>query len=230
MAQQLSGTLTNFITRIRRYLAEDDSNKSRWDNDFIKQIFNSQYRKRCTQLQMAHEGYFTIVATRDIIANQNRYAWPSQFMRLFKMELVREDGRRVPIQREERHFSVLSFPNSGGDEWLPTYRPVGSGFMLEPASITDIANGLRLEYTGVPTELTANGDTLHSDFPSILDELLVLDTVVAAFDAEGMQEDGQVRTILRQRAEWQFEWDRYIDGRMVSRQKVIPFAVHYNDS
>lgn len=230
MAEQLSGTLNNFIIRIRRYLNEDDEDKSRWSNDFLKQMFNSQYRKRAAELQMAHEGYFTIVATRDILANQNRYAWPSGFMRLFKMELVRADGRRVPIQREERHYSVLQFPNSGGDEWLPNYRPVGSGFMLEPASNAAIPNGLRLEYTGIPTELTADGDTLHSDFPSILDELLVLDTVVIAFDAEGIQEDGQVRTILRQRVEWQANWERFIDGRMVARQKVTPFVTHYQDA
>jgi hypothetical protein len=45
-----------------------------------------------------------------------------------------------------------------------------------------------------------------------------------------MQEDGQIRTLLRQKAEWQMQWERYIDGRMVARQKVTPFAAHYADS
>ncbi len=227
---ELTGTFSNFIVRIRRYLNEDDSTKSRWSDPFIKQMFNSQYRKRCTELYMAHEGYFTIVVTRDIVANQNRYAWPSSFQRLFKMEIVREDGRRVPIQREERHYSVLQFPNSGGDEWIPTYRPVGSGFMLEPASNTEILNGLRMEYAGIPDELTADGDTLHSDFPGILDEILVLDTTVVALDAEKLLEYGPGAAIQRQRAEWQADWDRFIDSRMVSTQKIIPFITHYQDS
>lgn len=230
MAQQLTGTLANFIVRVRRYLNEENADKSRWTDNFIKQLINSQYRKRCAELEMAHEGYFTIIATRDVVANQNRYAWPTGFMRLFKMEVVRSDGRRIPIQREERHFNVLHVPNSGGDNWVPNYRPVGSGFMLEPASNESITDGLRLEYTGIPEELTADGDSLHSDFPTILDELLVLDAVIAALDAEGIQEDGQVRTILRQKAEWENQWSRYIDGRMVARQKVTPFAVHYSDA
>ena len=230
MAEQLTGTLSNYITRVRRYVNEEDSTKSRWSDDFLKQIFNTQYRKRCAELEMAYEGYFTIVATRDVVADQNRYAWPTGFMRLFKMEVVRQDGTRVPLQREERHYASLSSPSSGGESWLPNYRPIGSGFMLEPASNVAVTNGLRLEYTGLPVELTANGDSLHSDFPTILDELLVIDSVVAAFDAEGIQEDGQVRTILRQRQEWQVYWERYIDGRMVSRQKVTPFVAHYGDS
>lgn len=232
MAQQLSGTLSNFVIRVRRYLNEDTAAKSRWTDEFLKHLFNTQYRLRCAELQMAHEGYFTIVATRDIVANQNRYAWPANFQRLFKMEVVREDGRRVPIQREERHYHVLQIPNSGGDEWLPNYRPVGSGFMLEPASNVDITNGLRIEYTGIPVELTDDGDTLHSDFPGILDELLVLDTVVVAMDAERYLESapGQLDSIQRQRAEWQVKWERFIDSRMVARQKVTPFVTHYLDS
>jgi hypothetical protein len=232
MAQQLSGTLNNFITRVRRYLNEDTATKSRWDDDFLKHLFNTQYRLRCAELYMAHEGYFTIVATRDVVANQNRYAWPSGFQRLLKMELVREDGRRVPIQRQERHYHVLQIPNSGGDEWLPDYRPVGSGFMLEPASNVAVTNGLRLEYAGVPEELTDDGDTLHSDFPAMLDEILVLDTVMVAMDAERFLESnpGQVDSIQRQRMEWQVKWERFIDGRMVSRQQVTPFATHYSDA
>ena len=228
--QQLSGTLSNFIIRIRRYLNESDTTKSRWTDDFLKQLFNSQYRLRCTELHMAHEGYFTLIATRNIIADQNRYAWPTGFMRLTKMEVVRSDGRRVPIQREERHYTVLNIPQSGGDDWLPTYRSIGSGFVLEPASISSIVGGLHIEYNGVPEELTANVDSLHSDFPIIFDELLVIDTAIVAMDSQRFHETGAVDMLTRQRLEWNERWERYIDGRMVSRQKVTPFITHYNDA
>ena len=232
MAAQLTGTFSNFLIRVRRYLNEDTASKSRWSQEFLKHLFNTQYRVRSAELEMAHEGYFTIVATRDIVANQNRYAWPSSFQRLFKMEIVRADGRRVPIQREERHFASLNTPSAGGDEWLPDYRPVGSGFMLEPASTQSITNGLRIEYTGIPEELIDDGDTLHSDFPAMLDEILVLDTVVVAMDAERYLESspGQMDSVQRQRMEWQVKWERFIDGRMVSTQKVIPFIPSYLDA
>lgn len=233
MANQLSGTFSNFITRVRRYLNEDDSTKSRWGDNFLKQLFNSQYRKRCGELFMAFEGYFSLVATRNIVADQSRYTWPDGFTRLLKMEVVRTDGRRVPLEREERHYDTY-FPStvtgSGGDEWLPTYRPIGSGFVLEPPSNEAITDGLRIEYHGVPEELTADADKLHSDFPALLDELLVLDTVIVALDAEGLQETGQLHTILRQRQEWEVRWERFIDGRMISRHRIHPFIVHYGDS
>ena len=230
MAQELNGTFEQYLIRVRRYLNESDTTKSRWTDAFLQQLFNSQYRLRCTELHMAYEGYFTLIATRDVVADQNRYAWPSGFMRSTKIEVVRSDGRRVPLQREERHYNVLNIPSSGGDDWLPTYRAVGSGFVLEPASNADITGGLHIEYLGVPEELTADGDNLHSDFPAIFDELLVLDTAVVANDAEGFHESGSVDMLVRQRLEWIEKWERYIDGRMVSRQKITPFVAHYNDA
>lgn len=227
---ELSGTLSNFIIRVRRYLNESEASKSRWSDAFLNQLFNTQYRRRCGELYMAYEGYFTMVATRDVVANQGRYAWPDGFQRLLKLEVVRSDGRRMPVLREERHYNVLHTPSSGGDDWIPCYRPIGSGFVLEPASNEAISGGLQIEYTGVPEELTAANDMLHSDFPTLLDELLVLDTVIAALDAEGIQETGQVLTVLRQREEWQVRWERFIDMRMVSRNKVTPFVGPYFDA
>ena len=188
MAQQLTGTLANFIVRIRRYLREEDSTISQWTNDFLQQIFNTNYRLRCSDLIMAHEGFFVIVGTLDVVENQGRYAWPTGFVRLLKMELVRDDGRRVPIQREERHYNLLPTASSGGDDYMPTYRPVGSGFVLEPEPLQAVTQGLQLEWNGVPEELTADDDTMHSDFPAMFDELVVLDTAITAMDQEGLQE------------------------------------------
>jgi hypothetical protein len=64
----------------------------------------------------------------------------------------------------------------------------------------------------------------------MLDELLVLDTAAALFDAEQMQEEGRARSILRLRAEWELKWERFIDQRMVSSNSVTPFRTHYLDS
>ena len=227
---ELTGTLANFRTRVRRYLNETVAEKSRWSTEFLNQLFNAQYRLRCGELFMAHEGYFTLVATRDVVADQSRYTWPDGFSRLLKLEIVRSDGRRVPIQREERHFSALPASFSGGDDWFPTYRPIGSGFLFEPTPTQAITDGIRMEYTGVPVELTADADQLNSDFPTLLDELLVLDTVVAALDAEGLQETGQLHTIIRQREEWRLRWERFIDGRLVAARRIIPFVGPYSDS
>jgi hypothetical protein len=227
---QLTGTLANFIVRVRRYVGEETAAKSFWSDDLIKQVFNSCYRRRAAELIMAFEGYFTVVATRDSVSNQERYAWPTSFERLFKMELVRTDGRTVPIQRQERHYGAKPAPEGAGDSYNPTYRSIGSGFVLEPAPIVGTPGQIRMEYAITPTELTANDDELHSDFPTMLDEILVLDTAVTLFDQEQTQEEGRLRSVLRLRAEWEMTWERFIDNRMVSSNKVTPFRTHYRDS
>jgi hypothetical protein len=87
-----------------------------------------------------------------------------------------------------------------------------------------------MEYAVTPTELTADDDELHSDFPSMMDEILVLDTAVSLFDQEQVQEEGRARSILRLRAEWDLDWERFIDNRMISSNKVTPFNTHYRDA
>lgn len=227
MASQLTGTLANFIVRIRRYIGEETAAKSYWSDDLIKQTFNANYRRRCSELIMAFEGYFTVVATRDTVTDQERYAWPSNFERLLKMELVRSDGSTIPIQRQERHYHSKPAAGTSGDTYLPSYRSIGSGFVLEPAPSLGVAGQLRMEYVQTLVELTEDNDSLHSDFPTLLDELLVLDTAVSLFDQEQTQEVGRIRSIVQQRAEWELTWERFIDNRMISSNKVTPFNPHY---
>lgn len=225
----MASTLTTFRTQIRRYLKETNANTSFWDNPFIDQLFNAQYRKRATQLIMAFEGWFVNVSVRNVTAGASRYAFPGGFLRLQKIELVRTDGTTVPIQRSERHEFANpadSSGSSGGDSYLPKYRLQGNGFILEPTPTETVTNGIQLEWAGVPALLSSGGDTLHPSFPEIFEELVVIDTVVNAFDAEGVQESGLVRSLLRQRAELEEHFERFIETRSVSRQEIVPFILY----
>lgn len=230
MATANSDTLAGYIIRIRQWLHEVSPTKSYYTDNLLKRLFNSNYRRRSAQLVMAHEGYFTMVATRDLVADQAKYAWPPGHERNLKLELVRTDGTTVPIEPFERHYS-RNFPAStGGDDYMPTWRPISGGFVLEPTPNESVTGGLRIEYHGLPALLTDDDDSIHTDFPRTFDELLILDTVVAALDSEGLAETGMTKTVLRQRQE--FEWDflRYIDQRVVRIQKVDPFIPHYGDA
>lgn len=222
----MANTLSTFRTQIRRYLKETNANTSFWDTPFVDQLFNAQYRKRCTQLIMAFEGWFVNVSVRDVTADTARYAFPEGFLRLQKIELVRTDGTTVPLHRHERHDNVNPPGSSGGDSFLPTYRLQGNGFVLEPTPTETVTNGIQLEWAGVPVALSAAGDTCHPSFPEIFEELLVIDTVVNAFDAEGVQESGLVRSLLRQRAEMEENFERFIEMRTVARQEIQPFVVY----
>lgn len=226
---QSSETFAGYIQRVRRMLHEVTSGASYHSDDLLKELFNDQYRLRCSELAVAHEGYFTDVAITDLVADQARYPWPPGFERLIKLELVRDDGATVPVQRFERHEHVNRAPQASGEAYWPHYRPIGSGFVLEPAPNDDDVDALRIEYYGLPARLTADGDTLHADFPLTFASLLVYDTVVAALDTELMQENGQVKTILRLRSEFELRWERYIDGRITSQNNVVPFVGNYID-
>ena len=228
--QELRNTLSSFIERMRRYLKQEDATKSQWTDAFLRQVFNVWWRLRAVEAVQAHEGFFTIIGTRDIEANIGRYAWPSSFSRLLRMEIVRTDGRRVPLERWERRMTVLQPANLGGDSYVPTYRPVGSGFVLEPTPAESVTAGLHLEWNGTPDEITDDGDGLPPDWPQEFTELIILDAVVAAFDQEGMQESGQRLSLAGQRVEISERYVQYINSRMISRPGVEPFSGHYADA
>jgi len=230
---ELSGTLLNYRTRVRRYLQETKPSSSYWSDAFLNQIFNSQYRRRCSQLIMAFEGYFCSVATRDLVALQAFYAFPSGFQRMQKLELVRSNGMTVPIRSFERHEETNGIPSAGGDQYTCMYRPRGSGVVLEPAPLEAAVGGLRMEYIAVPVELEADGDSMHPDFPMLFDELVVLDAACTALDAEDMMEaagQGLTRSLIRNRSEWEMDFERFIDSRVIRRQAIAPFQGHYTDS
>lgn len=227
----IDDNLSGLRDRVRRWLHELAPGNSFWSNTFIDQQINASYRRRCTNLVMAYEGYFTNVATRDLTADQERYAWPPGFERLNKMELVRSDGTTIPLERQERHYAAkFSDVNNTQDSYVPTFRPIGGGFVLEPSPGETVSNGLRIEYHGLPTLMQNDGDSMHADFPRSFDELVVLDTVIACMDSENLMETGSMRTALRQRADWEADWERYIDGKVINTNKIHPFNPHYADA
>lgn len=230
---QLHNTLAQYIIRIRRYLNEPTASKSRWTDNFLKQIFNANYRLRCADLHLAFEGFFINVVQADLTADQSRYSWPPNFQRLAKLELVRSDGTtRVPLRRFERHDNALYDDGTAGGDYgyCPTFRPIGSGFELEPGPSETITNGIRLEYWGIPVELEQDSDTLHADFPQLFDEMLVLDTVIAALNSETiMESQGMLRTIEADRARWEDKWGSYIESRIINKQAVTPFIPSYSE-
>lgn len=234
MAKQLTNTFGNLKTRVRRWLNEPTASESFWTDNFLQETINSNYRLRCAEIHMAAEGAFISVQQRDITANQYRYAWPSNFQRLNKLEIVRTDGARQTLRRFERQEGGLVAPGTGtgADGYTPTYRPTGSGFDLEPGPVTTVTNGLRLEYISVPAELESDTDSLHADFPGIFSELIVLDSAISCFNTESIVDAGQglMRTVELERRRWEERWDRYIESRLVSRQAIEPFGGPYRDA
>jgi len=212
------------ITRVRRYLRESDASISYWTDPFLRQLLNAAYRRRCSQLIMAFEGYFTLIATRDLESGKSTYGFPSGTLRCLKLELVRSDGTRTPIERNERiEVGVAPSSSTGaGDAYYPTYRPISNGFILEPTPVQDVTNGIRIEYSGVPAYMSNDSDSPHIAFPETFDELLVMDTTIAALEAQRMHEVGPGAAITEMRSDWEIDWYRFIEQRIVARERVQP--------
>lgn len=228
----MADTLAEFEERFRRYVREETGSRSYWSQVFFRQMFNASYRRRCSQLIMAFEGWFTMIAMRDLVTGQSTYGNPAGLLRYLKVQLVRSDGRLVPLRRDERQEGIV-IPDASsptGDQYLPTYRPLANGFILEPTPNEDVTNGIRLEYAGVPVFLNADADKLHPSYPEIFDELLVLDTVVLALEAEGVHEAGPQAAIYRMRSEWEMDWERFIEQRTIARDRIDPFIPFDPDS
>ena len=408
-----SDNLLGLRTRVRQYIHENNSQTSWWGDPFINQVLNNAYRKRCTQLISASEGYFSTTLVTPVIANEPFYAWPDGFERLLRLDL-QDVLQKVsyPLERWERRSVGLSKGIPVLGNYLPTYRPVGGGFLLEPeltvglgqssivwesfdspitaytapagtnadtnliaqinnmkegagcialrktattqaapqfyvertglaldlsgqsevyywayfpgtdvalvsaptratyliltsaagssefrtttttlstinpprgegwnrivvdltnpdaivgtgvdfAAISEIKIGfgvatqatltygflvdalhsavsdtassynLLLEYVGLPPYLTDDSNTLHPEFPASMEDLLVLDAACSLMASESALENGTVRALARERAEWDVTFARYVDSRIVSKERVDPFVGHYSDA
>jgi hypothetical protein len=397
----MPSTVSQLITRTRRYLRELNPNTSWWSEVFLLDMLNASYRLRNSQLIMADEGYYSFRAYTPVISNRAFYDWPNGFNRMLRLDLeVTATGASVPIQRWARRFDATESSMHLTSIFLPTYRPVGGGFIIEPAfkdgidspglldgfeddisnyvastdcvtslnstnvkqgsyslqidrtattqdpavvwaqrttlshnlsnattieaqvyipslslihsatsgvflrigssgggtdyneywvpkadlldgwnTVTfvlgspDVVGGaidmgavdfvrvgfglttsnrlgygflvdslvagpisttspynLIIEYNGVPEDLVDDNQTLHPDFPSLFEELIVYDTVVTAMNAESMVENGVVRAINRSRLEYEAAFMKFIDMRTVSVQNVEPDRGHYADA
>jgi len=222
----MATNLATLKTRIRRWIHEVTASESYYSDNLIINLLNASYKRRVSQVIEAFEGGFTQVATRDLTADQYNYAWPTGLARLRRLDRVETSGTQIPIPRWERHFEI----NNPTSVEPFTFRPTGSGFILEPTPSVTVTNGLRLEYQAVPDDLAADGDTLHTDWPEMYTELLVLDVVAYLLDTEGNLEDGVPRSALRARAEMERDFEKWINSKMIKRQDVQPLIGHYGDA
>jgi hypothetical protein len=163
--------------------------------------------------------------------NLGYYPWPTGFERMSRLELETVEGRRIPLSRDERAARSFSTQDNGFSSQMPTYRPVQGGFVLEPPlnSASSIQNVI-VGYVGTPPLLVNDNERLGSDFPVSYDELLVLDTALAAMDSESLLEGGAIKSILRTRMEWQDDYERYIDGRISALRRIELADSYYEDA
>ena len=174
---------TSMLADIRALLTETTSNAG-WSDTLLLQLFNECMDERVMDLAEQHEGWVTDRFPVNIVADQKEYALPEGTGRVKRILLSGGTTYEVPLIRDERWSKAMSSTGS-----TPTARLVGELIFLEPPPTEARTNGLIIEVESAPARLSAGGSKLDLRFPDALETLLILDTVVAAFEVEEAQGD-----------------------------------------
>lgn len=211
------------VNEIRRFIKEPDENDTGFDTQEIIDHLNRAVRFREMQLYNTGENYGLALHDINLVADQPYYEVPTQGARIRRvLRYISADDRYVPLEREELHIqeSFGSTTSSSADEYVPTYRVLSNSIALSPPPPSNITNGLRIELEETGDRLLNNNDTLPDEFPFYVEDLLVYDTVVALYAAEGTlsneSQDSDFASLERLAAKYEIEWQRYIMNRVNS--------------
>lgn len=214
---------------IYRRLGEAKGN-SHWDQLLILDLWNEKKDYREMQLQEQHEGFSKSTHYANLAINQDHYSIPPEAGRVSQVVRVYpDDNREEPLTRHEQYTEARPRPGGGvmvGPDPM-TYRLIGNFIKLSPPPDQAVVNGLKIEmeyatdlFSGSPTE------KLPVDWPMFTENLLILDTVLAALEIEddqGAPQDGVVRGMVRSHATYEGEWLQYC----ATRSRGIVYATRF---
>ena len=211
------------ISEVRILLREPNEEDSGWTNDELSGCLNRCMSRRDMQLQATGEGYGITVHDTDLVEDQEDYEIPTQGARVHRvLRYVAQDGVRIPLEREE-HIDKPNYLNNGvfgtffnSETYLPTYRLVDNFILLSPPPPTDIDDGLRIELESPADRLIENTDTLPDAWPLFIEDLLIYDTAVEAYNLEmaiSPTQEQNLHSLARSRQEYEAAFMLYIQER-----------------
>lgn len=152
-------TLANLRTRAR-----DRANME--NSGFVSDsIFNSYINYSISDLRdkiasKVGEDYFATSSSSTLTAGQETISLPADFYKLLWVEILGEDGNYYQLKRFEVSEKPITY-NGLSSPWMGIrYRLRADNLWLQPAANTG-GKTIRLWYVPLPTELSADGDTLN---------------------------------------------------------------------
>ena len=201
-----------------------------FSNQQLLDLFNQEKDLREMEMMQAHEGFSVQSYNADLVANQDYYSLPTGAGRLKRVvRVMTNPNQEIPLVRDERVSEPLDTNRvATGVQYVPTYRLIGNLIKLEPGPATSEAGGLRIEMEEASELLTQDDSTIPDDWPVFAETLLVLDTVVAAYEMERAQavvdrDRVALDPYVRRRARFESLWNDWIEERSFGRTYVVPF-------
>lgn len=225
------GTLAQLRQRVRNNLGEPTVvTNGRFTNASIDNHVNEAYRQYQLELIENGEGNLLTKVFISIVANQEAYALPSDWVKTERLERSLTYGT-IPLEYDKRPYATNpSYGITSGSWYLPTYRFRGKNLVLEPTPQFSETNGLVHEYAQLQPDLVADGGTPHADFLTPWHDLLVLYATIA--ELEGKEAIGGVADIETFRVRLVAMEQRFRDsmeGRTEQREIVEPYGQRYDD-
>jgi len=221
-------TLAQLRSRVRFNLGEVNS-EQRFFNESINNHLNEGYQQYQLKLMENGEGDLAVVVNVDLVANQEAYLVPDDWVKMRKLSRVTTFGT-TPLRTFERiEQPNVTVSGNSGDWYLPTYRMRGRFFILEPYPTFSQTSGLIQEYYALKPALTADGQSPDIGFIEPWQSMMVLWATIA--ELEGKEAVGGVADISTFRDRLDRMEQMFIDSmnnRTEARTEVEPYGLGYD--
>jgi hypothetical protein len=195
----MSKTLSTLRADTRHYL--DESAQADWLDSDLTRIINKNYHRVVTAVIEVFENYYITEATTDMVASQQEYALPSDFLKIRRVEANYDIdsanssfSRCLPIDIDSIRYNLAN--NNAGVTILrnPAYYVQGNliGFIPIPTNNGDEA--IKLWYVALKSDLVEDTDTI--DIPYV-DRYYGIITKATAAEAlrKGQQESAEAKRL-----------------------------------
>lgn len=217
---------------IYRNLREAEAEAPTFEPELLLDLWNESKDLREMEMCDQHEGFFVRRFTTDIVipsADQPaQYDIPEDAGRVKRVLRIFEDGSERALIRDEKYSETVERSATGsGDGYTPTFRLMGNRIVLEPPPTFAQAAGLAIEMEQATERFADDSSVLDDDWPVYAESLLILDTVIAAFDTEETQEGADPQVISgfrRRRNAYEARWWQFCAERTRGRTFATPFV------
>ena len=207
----------------RILLREPAGGSSGWSDAELNDIINRCKDRRDMQIQGFSQGYGIAIHDIDLVKDQTEVELPTEASRVHRvLRFLTEEGVYIPLEREE-HIDSPEYNNTGvlagvftSSTYIPTYRLVDNFILLSPPPPTAITLGLRIEVESPADRLEEDTDTLPDAWPIFIEDLIIYDTTIEAYnmeDAISAAQEATLHSLVISRKEYEADFLHYVSER-----------------
>lgn len=184
----MAKTLSQLREHARTYL--DEVSAADWSDDQIDRELNYAYQEAVTSVINVFEDYYMQEWTPDLVANTSKYALPSDFIKIRRLEVSyvtgteRRKATRFAFESNARQWDSTNY----GATSSPLYDLTGNYLRILPVPTANVTDGIYCEYIYQVPDMSASTDTINIPYPDRYGNLIVIGAC-AQLLRKGQQEE-----------------------------------------